>query len=94
MITGAQMRAARAMARWTPRDLAGRAKLTVEAIRRAERFNRIGALTIEHEQAIRSALRAAGVEFTNAGGPGVRLEPHGPADEGLRPQELTCENYG
>lgn len=36
MITGAQIRAARAMVRWTPMQLAAQSKVPIEPIRRAE----------------------------------------------------------
>ena len=94
MLTGAQIRAARAMLRWSPGELARRSKLSVEVIRRAERADAEAPLTVSDENAVRSAFRAAGVEFTTAGGPGVRLRIDAPPDEGLRPQELTAENDG
>jgi hypothetical protein len=82
------------MAGWTPSDLAGRANVAIEAIADAERSDGALGVTIRYEQAIRSALKAVGIEFTNAGGPGVRLRSYGHPDEGLRPHELTSENYG
>jgi len=73
MITGPQIRAARAMLRWSPGNLASYSKLPLETIRRAESSNGEAPLTMAHENAIRSAFQAAGVEFTNGEAPGVRM---------------------
>jgi hypothetical protein len=82
MITGAQIRAARAMVRWTPLQLSAVSKVPIEPIRRAERADGEAALTTAHENAIRSAFEAVGVEFTE--GPGVmfRTKPDLPPQIG------------
>lgn len=74
MITGAQIRAARAMVRWTPGTLANNSKLSVETIRRAENADGESPLTMSHENAIRGAFEAVGVVFTNGGEPGVKMK--------------------
>jgi hypothetical protein len=56
MITGAQIRAARAMVRWSPMELASKSKVAIEAIRRAERLDGEATLTSDHEAAIRAAF--------------------------------------
>ena len=97
MITGAQIRAARAMVRWSPMELASKSKVAIEPIRRAERFDGEATLTSDHEGAIRAAFEAVGIRFIddNGKGAGVRLSLRtGPADEGLRPDELNSENDG
>ena len=94
MITGAQIRAARAMLGWNPGELARRSKLSLEAIQRAETADGEAPITIADENALRLAFRDARIEFTDAGGPGLRLKSNSPPDEGLRPQELTAENDG
>lgn len=97
MIVGAQIRAARAMLRWSPHQLAARSKLPVETIRRAEQADDDTAIRIAHEQAIRGALEGAGITFLDddGSGPGLRVRmPSGPADEGLRPDQLTSQNDG
>ena len=94
MITGAQIRAARAMLRWNPGELARRSKLSLDAIRRAESADGEAPITIADENALRSVFRDARVEFTDAGGPGLRLRSNATPDEGLRPQQLTAENDG
>ncbi|MCT8970693.1 transcriptional regulator [Microbaculum sp. A6E488] len=75
-ITGAQVRAARALVRWTANDLATAAKLGVMTIRRAEGTDDAVSITPANADAIRRALECAGVEFIeeNGGGPGVRLK--------------------
>ena len=74
-LASAQIRAARALLRWSAADLARQSRLGVNTIRRAEVADQGTSLTAANELAIRSALEAAGVEFIdeNGGGPGVRL---------------------
>ncbi len=74
-ITGAQIRAARALVRWSAEDLAVAASVGVATVRRAEAEDGIPATTIANRKAICGALEAAGIEFIpeNGGGPGVRL---------------------
>jgi hypothetical protein len=74
-LSGAQIRAARALLHWSAVDLAREASLGVNTIRRAEVADLGTSLTAANELAIRRALESAGVEFIdeNGGGPGVRL---------------------
>jgi hypothetical protein len=74
-LISAQIRAARALVRWSAEDLAKETALSVTTIRRAELTDKETALTSANDRAIRRALEAAGVEFIdkNGGGPGVRL---------------------
>ena len=74
-LASAQIRAARALLRWSAADLARQSRLGVNTIRRAEVADQGTSLTAANELAIRSALETAGVEFIdeNGGGPGVRL---------------------
>ncbi|MFG1201728.1 transcriptional regulator [Xanthobacter aminoxidans] len=75
-ITGAQIRAGRALVRWSAGQLAEAAKLGLMTIRRAEATDGIVGITEANAFAIRTALELAGVEFIpeNGGGPGVRLK--------------------
>ena len=75
-ITGAQLRAARALVRWRADDLAAKANIGVATIRRAEALDGPVSMTAANVDAIRRALEAAGVVFIpeNGGGPGVRLK--------------------
>jgi transcriptional regulator with XRE-family HTH domain len=74
-LTSAQIRAARALLRWSAEELAQRSALGVNTIRRAEIAEQGTSLTTANDLAIRRALETAGVEFIdeNGGGPGVRL---------------------
>jgi transcriptional regulator with XRE-family HTH domain len=74
-LTSAQIRAARALIRWSAEDLARHSTVSVTTIRRAELRPSATVLTRTNDEAIRRALEAAGVEFIDAynGGPGVRL---------------------
>lgn len=75
VITGAQIRAARALVRWSAKELADAASVGVATVRRAESDDGIPSITSANQRAIRTALEAVGVEFIpeNGGGPGVRL---------------------
>lgn len=75
MITGAQIRAARALLRWSAERLAKEAKLGVATVRRADLADdAVPAMTAANLDAIQRALEAAGIQFIpqNGGGAGVR----------------------
>jgi hypothetical protein len=74
-LTSAQIRAARALLRWSAEDLARASALGLNTIKRAELADNKTSLTVANDLAVRRALEAAGVEFIdgNGGGPGVRL---------------------
>jgi len=74
-LAGSQIRAARALLRWTADDLAREAALGRNTILRAEVADAQTSLTAANDLAVRRALEAAGVEFIDedGGGPGVRL---------------------
>jgi hypothetical protein len=73
-LSGAQIRAGRALLRWSAAELAKAAALGANTIRRAEVSDVETSLTAANDQAIRRAMECAGVEFIdNGGGPGVRL---------------------
>ena len=74
-LASAQIRAGRALLRWSVADLARKTALGVNTIRRAELSQAQTALTAANELAIRRALESAGVMFIekDGGGPGVRL---------------------
>ena len=74
-LTSAQLRAGRALVRWSAEDLARHSAVGVTTIRRAELAESQTSMTAANNQALRRALEAAGVEFIdeNGGGPGVRL---------------------
>jgi hypothetical protein len=70
-----QIRAARALLRWTAVDLAGASAVGVATIRRAELADQETSMTAPNDTAVRLALEAAGVEFIdhNGAGQGVRF---------------------
>jgi transcriptional regulator with XRE-family HTH domain len=74
-LSSAQLRAARALLRWTAEELARHSKVGLTTIRRAELAEGRPSLTAANDASLRRALEDAGVEFIdeNGGGPGVRL---------------------
>jgi hypothetical protein len=74
-ISSAQLRAARAMLRWSALDLAAASKVGVATIRRVEVVDGEIPVTAANEAAIRHALELAGIEFIeeNGGGLGIRF---------------------
>jgi len=74
-ISSAQMRAARAMLRWTALDLAAASKVGVATIRRVEVVDGEIPVTLANEAAIQHAFESAGIEFIeeNGAGEGVRF---------------------
>ncbi len=74
-VSSAQVRAARAMLRWSALDLARTSKVGVATIRRVEVIEGEIPVTAANEAAIRQAFESAGIEFTdeNGTGEGVRF---------------------
>ena len=75
-LTSAQIRAARALIRWSAEDLARASAVGVTTIRRAELAGDATSLTAANDRSLRRALEDAGVEFIdeNGGGAGVRMK--------------------
>ncbi|CAH1649697.1 MULTISPECIES: helix-turn-helix transcriptional regulator [unclassified Chelatococcus] len=95
-LTGAQLRAARALLNWTVRDLADRAQVhrnTISAFESEKTFPNTSTLA-----ALVRPLEQAGIVFMEdnapspSGGAGVRFKAK-PAGW-LRPEELSAENDG
>ena len=74
-LTSPQIRAARALLRWSAEDLSRHSAVSLRTIRRAELAEQQTTMTAANDLAVRHALESAGVEFTdeNGGGVGVRL---------------------
>jgi len=72
-LTSAQIRAGRALVRWSAEDLSRQSAVSLRTIRRAELVEGQTSMTARNDLAIRRALEAAGIEFTNGDQPGVRL---------------------
>jgi hypothetical protein len=75
-LTPPQIRAARALIRWSAEELAHQSALGLATIKRAELAEHETSMTPANDLAVRRALEGAGVEFIdeNGGGPGVRLK--------------------
>jgi hypothetical protein len=78
MITGAQIRLARAHLGWERSKLAAKSGRSLPTMIRAEATDGEAPITIVHENAIRRVLVAAGIEFVaeDDGTPGVRLRKY------------------
>jgi transcriptional regulator with XRE-family HTH domain len=73
VITGRQLRAARALLGWEQIELAKRSRVAIGTIRRMESFEgEIGSRTSTLSQ-VQAAIEKAGIEFLNHDRPGVRL---------------------
>ena len=78
MLTGAQIRAARALLRWSAQELAGKCGVSYASIQRVEGADGVPNMQVKNLMAIKAALERGGVEFldgpySGSGGPGVRL---------------------
>ena len=75
MLTSDQVRAARALVRWSARELAEAAKVSLPTIQRMEAASGVPSVMVGTMDAVQRALEGQGVEFIaeNGGGPGVRL---------------------
>ncbi len=76
MISGPQVRAARALLGWTAKDLAQKANIGVSTVQRMENSGGVPNVHAANLASIQSALENAGIEFTEedeSGGIGVRL---------------------
>ena len=77
MITSEQMRAARALLRWSAQDLADNSGIGFRTVQRFESESGIPASRTSNLIAIRKVLEEAGVVFIDQNeesGPGVRLK--------------------
>ncbi len=76
MISTDQVRAARALLRWSAQELADAAGVGVATIRRMEVIDGVPSGQIRSLLAIQTALESAGVEFIGSptDNPGVRLK--------------------
>lgn len=77
MITGIQIRMARAALRWSIKQLAEFSGVSVPTIFRLEQENGLAPSRTQTLMDIKAAFEAAGIEFigTPENGPGVRIRP-------------------
>ncbi len=83
MITGTQIRSARAALRWSVQELADRAGVSIQTIKRFEVADGIPASRSATLLDIKAALEAAGIDFigTPSDRPGIRFSlPTKPRD--------------
>ena len=75
MITGLQIRSARAALRWTVQQLADRADVSIQTIKRFEVNDGVPGSRTSTLTDIKTALEAAGVEFIGSPNdrPGIRV---------------------
>ena len=76
LITTSQIRAARALIRWSATELAIKSGIGVSTIKRLEVMDGVPAINISTMVAIQAALESAGIEFIGSPDdrPGVRLK--------------------
>ena len=79
VLTGSQIRAARALLKWSGRELAERCGVSYPALQRAEAVDDVPNMQVRNLMAIKQALESGGAVFLDAGqtrdgGPGVRLK--------------------
>lgn len=76
LITTSQIRAARALVRWSANDLAAKSGVGISTIKRLEVMDGVPTINISTMVAIQKALEEVGVEFVGSpeDRPGVRLK--------------------
>ena len=88
LISIAQVRAGRGLLGWSKAKLAQKADVSLGALKRYESEDE-GEIPDEVIEALRHALEAGGVEFTNGGQPGVRVKA---LPETLPLEQLNASN--
>ena len=78
MITGSQIRAARALVRWSAGELAEKVGSARQTIMRFEQVDSVPPSRTQTLMEIKRVFEGAGLEFigTPDNGPGVRFKPH------------------
>jgi transcriptional regulator with XRE-family HTH domain len=79
MISGAQVRAARAFLGWTAKELARRADVGISTVQRIESAEGPPNAHVSNLASIQSTLESAGIEFTSGDAPGIRLRGKPPS---------------
>ena len=76
LITTSQIRAARALVRWSATDLASESGIGISTIKRLEVMSGVPTINISTMVAIQAALESAGIEFIGSPDdrPGVRIK--------------------
>jgi DNA-binding XRE family transcriptional regulator len=77
-----QLRAARALLAWSREMVAAASGVSLATIKRIEPGGGTLSTTVETLEKLKTALEAAGVEFTNGDQPGVRMRNQGRNERG------------
>lgn len=77
MLTGGQIRAARAFLRWSSQRLSKECGVSWGTVQNAEKVDGMPNMQSKNLLAIKTALERAGVEFTNSDEPGVKMRVRG-----------------
>jgi transcriptional regulator with XRE-family HTH domain len=79
MLTGSQIRAARALLRWSAQKLADASALGLSTIQRMEYSDSVPSASGKNLEAVQRVLEQAGIAFIdeNGGGAGVRFRHRG-----------------
>ena len=74
MLTSHQIRAARALLRWTAQTLADKAELGISTILRMEAAEEVPSASGRNLEAVQRCLEAAGIQFLEEDGRGVGVK--------------------
>jgi len=83
MITSDQIRAGRALLRWSAQKLADKSGVSWKTIQRMETPDTLPSVSLGNVIKVQGILKLAGVEFIDAdsnGGPGVRFRAQAPSE--------------
>jgi len=77
LVTSSQIKVARALLKWSARELAEKSQISLVTLKRYEAANGIPDARLEQFVRIKQTLEAAGIEFLGdpIESPGVRLRP-------------------
>lgn len=89
LVTGRQIKAARALLGWARSDLADKAGVTAQTIKVVEKDDVVLEALASTRARLCRVLEGEGVSFLNGGGFGVQLVPR---DEGILPEDLNASN--
>jgi transcriptional regulator with XRE-family HTH domain len=73
IVSGSQIRAARALLNWSQRELSRKSRVAFGTIQRMERFEGPVGSRTETLGKVVAVLEKAGIEFLNSESPGLRL---------------------
>ncbi|MFG1344306.1 transcriptional regulator [Xanthobacter autotrophicus DSM 431] len=89
LVTGRQIKAARALVAWTRDELAEKAGVTAQTVKVVEKDDVVLEALASTRALLCRVLETAGITFLNGGSVGVQVVPR---EEGLRPEDLNASN--